>query len=70
MLFLFLTEPDCEVAVAGLSLDDVAAEAKHASEIVGTMGVSLSGCTIPGQMTSDRLGLGKMELGLGIVSFF
>ncbi|KAL9324392.1 hypothetical protein ACSQ67_009249 [Phaseolus vulgaris] len=53
-------------AAAGLSLDDVAAEAKHASEIVGTMGVALSVCTIPGQVTSDRLGPGKMELGLGI----
>ncbi|CAJ1952171.1 unnamed protein product [Sphenostylis stenocarpa] len=53
-------------AAAGHSLDDVAAEAKHASEIVGTMGVALSVCTIPGQVTSDRLGPGKMELGLGI----
>ncbi|RZB65434.1 putative 3,4-dihydroxy-2-butanone kinase [Glycine soja] len=29
-------------AAGGLSLDDVAAEAKHASEIVGTMGVALT----------------------------
>ncbi|TKY44851.1 putative 3,4-dihydroxy-2-butanone kinase [Spatholobus suberectus] len=53
-------------AAAGLSLADVAAEAKHASEVVGTMGVALTVCTIPGQVTSDRLGPGKMELGLGI----
>ncbi|KAK9106589.1 hypothetical protein Syun_022600 [Stephania yunnanensis] len=53
-------------AAAGLSLADVAAEAKHASELVGTMGVALSVCTRPGQVTSDRLGPGKMELGLGI----
>uniref|UniRef100_A0A2N9HZ82 DhaK domain-containing protein n=1 Tax=Fagus sylvatica TaxID=28930 RepID=A0A2N9HZ82_FAGSY len=53
-------------AAAGHSLADVAAEAKHASEIVGTMGVALSVCTLPGQVTSDRLGPGKMELGLGI----
>ncbi|RDY14538.1 putative 3,4-dihydroxy-2-butanone kinase [Mucuna pruriens] len=53
-------------AADGLSLADVAAEAKHASEIVGTMGVALTVCTIPGQVTSDRLGPGKMELGLGI----
>lgn len=53
-------------AVAGLSLADVAAEAKCASEMVGTMGVALSVCTLPGQVTSDRLGPGKMELGLGI----
>ncbi|XP_031496682.1 putative 3,4-dihydroxy-2-butanone kinase isoform X2 [Nymphaea colorata] len=53
-------------AAAGLSLVDVAAEAKRASEMVGTMGVALSVCTLPGQVTSDRLGHGKMELGLGI----
>ncbi|KAK0588119.1 hypothetical protein LWI29_034656 [Acer saccharum] len=53
-------------AAACLSLADVAAEAKRASELVGTMGVALSVCTLPGQVTSDRLGPGKMELGLGI----
>ncbi|KAL1824785.1 putative 3,4-dihydroxy-2-butanone kinase [Daucus carota subsp. sativus] len=53
-------------AASGLSLADVAAEAKHASEMVGTMGVALSVCTLPGQVASDRLGPGKMELGLGI----
>lgn len=57
-------------AAAGLSLGAVAAEAKHASEVVGTMGVALSVCTLPGQVTSERLGQGKMELGLGIVSGF
>uniref|UniRef100_A0A0E0D5S4 3,4-dihydroxy-2-butanone kinase n=1 Tax=Oryza meridionalis TaxID=40149 RepID=A0A0E0D5S4_9ORYZ len=53
-------------ADAGLSLAEVAAEAKHASEVVGTMGVALSVCTLPGQVTSDRLGPKQMELGLGI----
>ncbi|ESQ48146.1 hypothetical protein EUTSA_v10020350mg [Eutrema salsugineum] len=53
-------------AAAGLSLEIVAAEAKCASEMVGTMGVALSVCTLPGQVTSDRLGPEKMELGLGI----
>ncbi|CAL0322289.1 unnamed protein product [Lupinus luteus] len=53
-------------AAAGLSLADVAAEAKSASEKVGTMGVALTLCTLPGQVTSDRLGPTKMELGLGI----
>ncbi|XP_019096132.1 PREDICTED: putative 3,4-dihydroxy-2-butanone kinase isoform X2 [Camelina sativa] len=53
-------------AEAGLSLEKVAAEAKCASEMVGTMGVALSVCTLPGQVTSDRLGEEKMELGLGI----
>ncbi|KAL6552385.1 hypothetical protein OROHE_007749 [Orobanche hederae] len=53
-------------AAAGLSLAEVAAEAKRASEMVGTMGVALSVCTFPGQVSPDRLGPGKMELGLGI----
>ncbi|KAI9174806.1 hypothetical protein LWI28_022985 [Acer negundo] len=53
-------------AAACLSLTDVAAEAKRASELVGTMGVALSVGTLPGLVTSDRLGPGKMELGLGI----
>ncbi|XP_024991779.1 putative 3,4-dihydroxy-2-butanone kinase isoform X3 [Cynara cardunculus var. scolymus] len=53
-------------AASGLSLSDVAAEARHACGIVGTMGVALSVCTLPGQPKSDRLGPGKMELGLGI----
>ncbi|XP_030472923.1 putative 3,4-dihydroxy-2-butanone kinase [Syzygium oleosum] len=53
-------------AAAGLSLADVAAEAKRASEVIGTMGVALSVCTLPGLVTSDRLGPEKIELGLGI----
>ncbi|KAL2234491.1 UNVERIFIED_CONTAM: putative 3,4-dihydroxy-2-butanone kinase [Sesamum indicum] len=53
-------------AASGLALAEVAAEAKRASEMVGTMGVALSVCTLPGQVTPDRLGPGKMELGLGI----
>ncbi|XP_057446784.1 putative 3,4-dihydroxy-2-butanone kinase isoform X1 [Lotus japonicus] len=53
-------------AAAGLSLADVAAEAKHASEVVGTMGVALHPCTLPGMGLADRLGPEKMEYGLGI----
>ncbi|KAL6183326.1 hypothetical protein ACLB2K_044737 [Fragaria x ananassa] len=53
-------------AASGSSLADVAAEARRASEMVGTMGVALSVCTLPGRVTPDRLGPGKMELGLGI----
>ncbi|CAO2823314.1 unnamed protein product [Amaranthus hypochondriacus] len=53
-------------AAADCSLAEVTAEARRASEMVGTMGVALSVCTLPGQVSSDRLGPGKMELGLGI----
>ncbi|KAL6843654.1 hypothetical protein ACP4OV_026716 [Aristida adscensionis] len=53
-------------ADAGLSLEEVAEEARQASELVGTMGVALSVCTLPGQETSARLGPEQMELGLGL----
>ncbi|XP_078170687.1 putative 3,4-dihydroxy-2-butanone kinase isoform X2 [Carex rostrata] len=53
-------------ADAGLSLIEVAGEAKRAAELVGTMGIALSVCTLPGQVTSDRLDAEKMEIGLGI----
>jgi dihydroxyacetone kinase len=55
-------------ADAGLRLEEVAEQARHASELVGTVGVALSVCTLPGQETSDRLGPEQIELGLGIVS--
>ncbi|KAI4365805.1 hypothetical protein MLD38_021760 [Melastoma candidum] len=63
---LFVHKVAGAAATAGLSLSEVTAEAKCASEMIGTMGVALSVCTLPGQSPSDRLGAGKMELGLGI----
>lgn len=56
-------------AAAGLSLAEVAAEARYASQNVGTMGVALKTCTLPGRILRERLGPSEMELGLGIVSF-
>ncbi|PKA52205.1 Putative 3,4-dihydroxy-2-butanone kinase [Apostasia shenzhenica] len=53
-------------AAAGHSLAEVAAEAEHASEIVGTMAVATSICTQPGQLKSERLNSEMMELGIGI----
>ncbi|XP_039832910.1 putative 3,4-dihydroxy-2-butanone kinase isoform X2 [Panicum virgatum] len=53
-------------ADAGLPLEEVAEQARHASKLVGTVGVALSVCTLPGQETSDRLGLEQIEFGLGI----
>ncbi|CAI5462267.1 unnamed protein product [Closterium sp. Yama58-4] len=55
-------------AEEGKSLADVAAEARQVAGLVGTMGVGLSVCTVPGGFPSDRLPATKMELGLGIVS--
>ncbi|KAI6694242.1 hypothetical protein NL676_021952 [Syzygium grande] len=44
-------EVDGAAAAAGLSLADVAAEPKCASEVMGTVGVASSVCTLPGQET-------------------
>ncbi len=54
-------------AAAGLSLDNVAAEAAAAAASVGTMGVSLGACTVPAAgVPGFSLGEDEMELGLGI----
>ena len=49
-------------AAAGASLEEVAAEARAASTGVGSMGVALTVCTVPGNATSDRLGEAEMEV--------
>mmetsp|Transcript_14836 Transcript_14836/g.28571 ORF Transcript_14836/g.28571 Transcript_14836/m.28571 type:complete len:581 (-) Transcript_14836:570-2312(-) len=53
-------------AEAGLSLEEVLGEARAAAEAVGTMGVALSACTLPGKTAAQRIATGDMELGLGI----
>ncbi|KAH9532374.1 hypothetical protein CY35_19G089900 [Sphagnum magellanicum] len=63
---LFVHKVAGAAATAGHDLQDVAAEARRVAGMVGTMGVALTVGTIPGQSASDRLGPGKMELGLGI----
>ncbi|KAJ1624247.1 dhak subunit of dihydroxyacetone kinase [Pavlovales sp. CCMP2436] len=53
-------------AAAGLSLEAVAAEARMAAASVGTMGLSLSTCTLPGQTAQQRIAHNHVEIGLGI----
>lgn len=54
-------------AEAGLSLAEVAAEARAAAWSVGTMGVALTPCTIPAAgRPGFTLGEDEIELGLGI----
>jgi hypothetical protein len=50
----------------GLPLADVTTEAKHSSDLVGSIGIALSACTWPGKGASDHLDLNRMEFGLGI----
>ncbi|CAM9723326.1 unnamed protein product [Ectocarpus sp. 12 AP-2014] len=53
-------------AEAGLSLEEVLAETASASQNVGTLGVALTTCTLPGQRPSSRLDADTIEIGLGI----
>jgi dihydroxyacetone kinase len=54
-------------AAAGLTLDDVAAEATAAAAVLGTMGVALGACTVPAAgKPGFSLDDNEMELGLGI----
>ncbi|KAL3655279.1 hypothetical protein CASFOL_001065 [Castilleja foliolosa] len=63
---IFVHKVSGAAAAAGLSLAEVAAEAKRASEMVWTMSVALTACSLPGQLNIERIGPGKMELGIGI----
>lgn len=49
-------------AEAGASLSEVAAEARAAAAAVGTMGVALRTCTLPGQPRDERIADGQMEV--------
>ena len=53
-------------AAAGASLAEVAAVAQAMADAVGTVGVALEVCTLPGEAPNDRLAAGEIELGLGI----
>ena len=53
-------------AAAGLALDLVKAEAEQVIASMGSLGVALSVCTVPGSTPSDRLDGETIELGMGI----
>jgi dihydroxyacetone kinase len=53
-------------AASGLPLAEVADEARRAAAAVGTMGLSLTSCTLPGQASLQRIPAGQVEIGLGI----
>ncbi|CAC5363909.1 DAK [Mytilus coruscus] len=54
------------LAEEGRTLEDIARIAKDAVTKMGTIGLSLSPCTIPGAGASFTLGADEIELGLGI----
>lgn len=53
-------------AAAGKSLAEVKAEAEAAATSMGSLGVALSTCTVPGTAPSSRLDGDVVELGMGI----
>uniref|UniRef100_A0A061S670 Dihydroxyacetone kinase n=1 Tax=Tetraselmis sp. GSL018 TaxID=582737 RepID=A0A061S670_9CHLO len=63
---LFVHKVAGAAAASGCSLEEVRAEAEAAAASVGSMGVALSTCTLPGGRPSDRIGPGECEVGLGI----
>ncbi len=55
------------LAEAGASVQEVAAAAREAAAVLGTMGVALGGCIVPAAGTAGfSLGADEIELGLGI----
>ncbi|GAX75952.1 hypothetical protein CEUSTIGMA_g3395.t1 [Chlamydomonas eustigma] len=54
------------VAASGASLSEVVKVARQVAEALGTLGVALKVCTLPGKEASDRLGDDEIEIGLGI----
>ncbi|CAD7699261.1 unnamed protein product [Ostreobium quekettii] len=54
------------LADQGRDLDAVTVAARKVAQNIGTMGVAMDVCTLPGASPSDRLGPDEIELGLGI----
>ncbi|NXK87649.1 TKFC cyclase, partial [Formicarius rufipectus] len=54
------------LAEAGAGLDEIVEKVTAASQAMGSLGLSLSPCSIPGSKPSFQLAEDEMELGLGI----
>uniref|UniRef100_A0A8C1WNB3 Triokinase/FMN cyclase n=1 Tax=Cyprinus carpio TaxID=7962 RepID=A0A8C1WNB3_CYPCA len=54
------------LAEKGCPLDEIVARVNKATKNIGTLGVSLSPCSVPGCLPSFQLPPGEMELGLGV----
>ncbi|XP_038843481.1 triokinase/FMN cyclase [Salvelinus namaycush] len=54
------------LAEEGCPLDEIVSKVTEAVKGIGTLGVSLSPCSVPGCLPSFDLPAGEMELGLGI----
>lgn len=63
---LFVHKVAGHASRAGGSLAEVKAAAERVAGAVVSLGVSLTSCSIPGQVSENRIGPDQMELGLGI----
>ncbi|TPL89303.1 DAK2 domain-containing protein [Mesorhizobium sp. B2-3-14] len=63
---LFVHKISGHLSEAGKDLVSVAAAARAAAKDIISLGMSLSSCSIPGQLHEDRFGENDGELGLGI----
>jgi hypothetical protein len=63
---LFVHKIAGAAAAAGMSLEEVTAQARAAADNVASMGVALSTCTLPGNAPNTRLDGDLVEIGLGI----
>uniref|UniRef100_A0A8C1M5Q7 Triokinase/FMN cyclase n=2 Tax=Cyprinus carpio TaxID=7962 RepID=A0A8C1M5Q7_CYPCA len=55
------------LAEKGCPLDEIVARVNEATKNIGTLGVSLSPCSVPGCLPSFQLPPGEMELGLELI---
>ncbi|KAJ4132370.1 Dihydroxyacetone kinase 2 [Fusarium falciforme] len=53
-------------SIAGLDLDSIVAAAESVMSHMGTIGVGLDGCHVPGQANESRLADDEVEIGIGI----
>ena len=56
----------CCMAEAGMSLEVMTAEMEALEDHMGSMGVGLEPCSLPGQFPPSRLGPTECEIGMGI----
>ncbi|XP_012863269.2 triokinase/FMN cyclase [Echinops telfairi] len=54
------------LAEAGVGLEEITRRVSEVANVMGTLGVSLSSCSVPGSKPTFELSTGEVELGLGI----
>eukprot|EP00283_Hemiselmis_rufescens_P020225 CAMPEP_0173445356 /NCGR_PEP_ID=MMETSP1357-20121228/34182_1 /TAXON_ID=77926 /ORGANISM="Hemiselmis rufescens, Strain PCC563" /LENGTH=541 /DNA_ID=CAMNT_0014411525 /DNA_START=28 /DNA_END=1649 /DNA_ORIENTATION=- len=63
---IFVHKAAGAAATAGKSLAEVAGAARAAAAAVGSMGIAMTPCNLPGAAPSDRLSGNQIEVGMGI----